>query len=335
MQRLHKSDVSGTILSGDEDWCHLMIPMEYDWRRHCSTSLGWNDPRGLDDDGIPLVENGLARDAEAAVELDDRNGALMWPERFGVKEVEAMKAGLGPYMASGRLQQSPQPKGGGIFKSEWWQVWEGTHFPIIDMVVASLDSAFTEKQENDPSALTVWGVFKHSGLGKTRVILIDAWRKHLQMHGSATPRLEHETLRLGDDAKVRRYKDTLWASRVGKSWGLVEWTVHTMRKWGASILLIEGKASGLTVHQELRRLHFDENWSVQLCQPKGDRVSRALAAQPTFAQGLVYAPVRDWSQMVIDEMELFPKGRYDDLTDSTTKDVGGLEDRAPSASTAR
>jgi hypothetical protein len=57
--------------------------MEYDWRRHCATSLGWNDPRGLDDDGIPLVENGLPRDAEAAVELDDRNGELMWPERFG------------------------------------------------------------------------------------------------------------------------------------------------------------------------------------------------------------------------------------------------------------
>jgi hypothetical protein len=23
MQRLHESDVSGTILSGDDDWCHL------------------------------------------------------------------------------------------------------------------------------------------------------------------------------------------------------------------------------------------------------------------------------------------------------------------------
>jgi hypothetical protein len=219
MQRLHEGDVSGTILSGDEDWCHLMIPMEYDWRRHCSTSLGWNDPRGLDDDGIPLVEDGTARDAEAAVELDDRNGELMWPERFGAKEVEAIKVGLGPYMASGRLQQSPQPKGGGIFKSEWWQVWEGTHFPVIDLVIASLDSAFTEKQENDPSALTVWGTFKHPETGKTRIILIDAWRKHLQMHGSATPRLEHEILQLGDDAKIRRYKDTLWAKRVGKAWG--------------------------------------------------------------------------------------------------------------------
>jgi phage terminase large subunit-like protein len=32
----------------------------------------------------------------------------------------------------------------------------------------------------------------------------------------------------------------------------------------------------------------------------------------------------DWSQLVIDEMELFPKGRYDDLTDSTTMAVSFL-----------
>jgi hypothetical protein len=41
----------------------------------------------------------------------------MWPERFGAKEAQAIKAGLGPYMASGRLQQSPQPKGGGAASS--------------------------------------------------------------------------------------------------------------------------------------------------------------------------------------------------------------------------
>jgi predicted phage terminase large subunit-like protein len=326
MQRLHESDVSGTILSGDdsERWTHLMIPMRYDPQRHCATSLGWNDPRGLADDGNPLVVDGQPRDAAAAAELAERDGELLWPERFGEKEVAAIEAGLGPYMASGRLEQSPQPKGGGIFKSEWWGVWEGTHFPIIDFVIASLDSAFTEKQENDPSALTVWGTFRHPDTGKTRVILIDAWRKHLSMHGSATPRLDHEIPQLGDDEKVKRYKATLFAKRVGGTWGLVEWVSHTMRKWGANILLIEGKASGLTVHQELRRLHADENWSVQLVNPKGDKVVRALAAQPTFAQGLVYAPVKDWSQLVIDEMSLFPKGRYDDLTDSTTMAIAFL-----------
>jgi len=42
---------------------------------------------------------------------DGRNGALMWPERSDVKEVAVIKAGLGPHMATGRPQQSPQPKG--------------------------------------------------------------------------------------------------------------------------------------------------------------------------------------------------------------------------------
>jgi len=65
---------------------------------------------------------------------------------------------------------------------------------------------------------------------------------------------------------------------------------------------------------------------------KGDKVARAYAAQPTFAQGLVYAPDRDWAQMVIDEAANFPKGRFDDLTDSTTQAINFLRTagRAPS-----
>jgi len=84
--------------------------MEYEHRRHCVTVLGWQDPRGLDDDGQPLIvrdEAGVPalRDEMAAQELEQRDGLLMWPERFGPKEIARIKAELGPYMASGRLQQ--------------------------------------------------------------------------------------------------------------------------------------------------------------------------------------------------------------------------------------
>jgi hypothetical protein len=48
----------------------------------------------------------------------------MWPERFGHAEIARIKAELGPYMASGRLQQSPMPAKGGIFQREWWQLYE-------------------------------------------------------------------------------------------------------------------------------------------------------------------------------------------------------------------
>ena len=74
-----------------------------------------------------------------------------------------MHAGLAPYLASGRLQQSPQPRGGGLFRREWWQLWDAPDgkFPVCDYVIASVDGAFTEKEENDPSAMTVWAIFKH------------------------------------------------------------------------------------------------------------------------------------------------------------------------------
>jgi hypothetical protein len=127
MQRLHEEDVSGTILASDEEWTHYCVPMKYDPARHCSTMLGWNDPRGVDEDGEPLVNllSRLPKDQNAArVLMQERAGALMWPERFGAEEVAKIERGLGPYMASGRLQQMPVPEKGGIFQRDWWQIWE-------------------------------------------------------------------------------------------------------------------------------------------------------------------------------------------------------------------
>ena len=92
------------------------------------TVLGWEDPRGLDDNAVPLVTvlpsgERVPRDAAAANELDKREGSLMWPERFGRTELARIKAELGPYLASGRLQQSPVPAKGGIFDRSWWRVY--------------------------------------------------------------------------------------------------------------------------------------------------------------------------------------------------------------------
>src|SRR5262249_59301892 len=81
MQRLHEEDVSGHILNSEwsGDWCHLMIPMQYEYRRHCVSVLGWQDPRGLDATGEKLPED----------EIEEREGTLMWPERFGAREVRS------------------------------------------------------------------------------------------------------------------------------------------------------------------------------------------------------------------------------------------------------
>jgi phage terminase large subunit-like protein len=59
---------------------------------------------------------------------------------------------------------------------------------------------------------------------------------------------------------------------------------------------------------------------------KGSKEARAYAAQPTFSQGLVFAPDRDWAEMVIEEMEAFPKHKYKDLTDSATQAIKFMRD---------
>jgi predicted phage terminase large subunit-like protein len=170
-------------------------------------------------------------------------------------------------------------------------------------VIASLDSAFTKNEQNDPSALTVWGIFRTREEDRVSVMLLHAWRKHLQMHGDPPPRLPNE-------------RDEQYRVRTSDQWGLVQWVAHTCRRFRVDHLLIEGKASGLTAADELRRLHGREGWMVRVCPVRGDKVSRALAVQPLFAQGLIWAPNRDWANLMIDEAAMFPLGRRDDLTDS-------------------
>jgi phage terminase large subunit-like protein len=59
--------------------------------------------------------------------------------------------------------------------------------------------------------------------------------------------------------------------------------------------------------------------------PQGDKVARAHAVVPMFAQGLIYAPNISWADdLVIAEMSQFPFGKRDDLTDSVTQALGFL-----------
>jgi predicted phage terminase large subunit-like protein len=303
MQRVHEDDVSGILLSLGLEYCHLMIPMEYDSSRAMdddgniiTTDIGWLDPRCVPE----------------APETND--GDLAWEERFSHNVCERTKKEVGPYAWAGQYQQSPAPRGGGIFKTSWWQVWESPDgkFPTFDLVIASVDSAFTSNEMNDPTGMTVWGVW-YNQEGKRRLMLMDAWRKHLQFSGVRTAYLTGET--------KQQYK-----RRVEETWGLMEWIKHTCERWKVDKLLIEAKGSGISAAQELRNRYGMQEWSTQLCQVKGDKVARAQGVQATFANLGVYCPIRDWSDMVMQEMAIFPAGKYDDLTDSATQAVKWLRD---------
>lgn len=89
-------------------------------------------------------------------------------------------------------------------------------FPPFSHVVASLDSAFTEKEQNDPSGLTIWGVFQ-TPEKKRRIMLVHAWRKHL----ASGPRVDKETY----ETKA------MYKQRTQSTWGLMEWVEDTCTRF--------------------------------------------------------------------------------------------------------
>lgn len=287
MQRLYEDDLTGHVLTQEAgDWVHLMLPMEYEPRRSCHTVLGFADPR-------------------------TEEGELLCEERVGYNDLQSLKRRLGPFGTAGQLQQSPTPRGGGIIKSEYWQAWpphveeledsqgrklKPIGYPEMDFILASIDTAMTEKQENDFSAMSIWGIWRDKR-DMPQIMLMEAWAEHLALHELVSRIIADCTRR-----KVDR-------------------------------ILIEAKNNGFSVHQEIMRLCRGAQWGLFLEPVKGDKVARAHACQPTFAAGQVWAPARNvggdvvflkWAQSVIEQCASLPKGANDDLADTATQAINHM-----------
>ena len=95
-----------------------------------------------------------------------------------------------------------------------------------------------------------------------------------------------------------------------------------------NLLLIENKAAGISVAQELRRLYGNEKFSVQLFDPKSqDKFARLVSVQHLFQEKLVYAPDRTWAEAVITQVGQFPRSKHDEYVDLTSMGLRYLRDR--------
>jgi predicted phage terminase large subunit-like protein len=109
-----------------------------------------------------------------------------------------------------------------------------------------------------------------------------------------------------------------WAERL-ELHQLVTKVAETLKKYKADAILIEDKAAGHSVAQELRRLYNHLGFMVITDNPNGiDKRSRLYSVQHIFAEGLVYAPDKSWADMVITQSAIFPKGKHDDLVDTVS-----------------
>ena len=102
---------------------------------------------------------------------------------------------------------------------------------------------------------------------------------------------------------------------------------ESCKKMKIDVLLIENKAAGISVAQELRRLYAHEDWSVRLVDPKSiDKLARLHSIQHLFAEGYVYSPDRAWADMVITQCAMFPKAKHDDLVDTVSMALRHMRD---------
>ena len=98
--------------------------------------------------------------------------------------------------------------------------------------------------------------------------------------------------------------------------------IDQIHRFKPAIVLIEDKASGIQLIQELRAMGHS---IVKECKPTGDKVMRALAQTASFEGGFVRLPKQAaWLEAYVLELTTFPRGKYDDQVDSTSQALGWI-----------
>ena len=265
MQRVHEKDLSGYLLKEEgRDWCHLCLPAEYEGSK-VITQIGWSDPR-------------------------KESGELLWPERFGRKELDALKRSLGEYGSAGQLQQRPAPAGGGRFRSAWFRYYtqDGEFYrlaktdgtvklvPIRDCNrICIIDPAGTDKMQNEKACYTVIQVWDITPAYD--MILVDQYREQVE-----TPEAANAGIRM-------------------------------IRKWDVPWLGVEIDGIGLGVVQTIR----SKGVTVRGIKAKGSKEARSETAEIRMSNGTVYLPANaPWLFDFQQELLLFPNSEHKDQVDA-------------------
>ena len=223
--------------------------------------------------------------------LDPRKteGELLWPARIGETEMVALETSLGTYGTAGQLQQRPSPAGGGIFKISWWQHYRANALPPLRRIVQSWDTAFKTKTSNDYSVCTTWGEGQDN-----KLYLLDVWKDKVEF-----PDLKR-----------------IVVSKYAQSWNGMS----------PSVVLVEDKASGQSLIQELRR---ETKLNIIAVKVDADKVTRAYAVTPMIEGQRVYlAEGAPWYADYVASLASFPNGAHDDDVDSTTQALTYFSDGA-------
>ena len=225
-----------------------------------------------------VIELPAVLDEKASKILKRPKGQALWPEAYDKKRLEEIKKTAGSREWNSLYMQRPSAEEGNILKRYWWKEWKEDNPPECNYILQSWDTAYTVKSTSDYSAVTTWGIFEHNGI--QNAILLSARRERWEF-----PELKSEAINLYNEFKP-------------------------------DVVLIEAKASGWSLIQELQRAGIP---ITPFNPKKADKKTRAHSVTPLFESGRVWYPSsKYWAEDVINQCAQFPSSNYDDLVDSTT-----------------
>ena len=229
-------------------------------------------------EGWDVIEFPAILNERAATMLELKEGDPLWEESYPLPRLQEIKKTIGTREWSSLYAQKPSVEEGNIIKRWWWKTWTREQPPEMDYIVQSWDTAYTVTETSDYSACTTWGDF--SGEGGYNLFLIDSFREKLTF-----PELKNQA-------------------------------VHLYNELQPDLVLVEAKASGWSLVQELMRTGIP----ITPFNPKKmDKLARVHSVAPLFEGGRIWAPDTDESADVMNQFAMFPNTKHDDLVDSTTQ----------------
>lgn len=208
-------------------------------------------------------------------------GELLWPTRMTRAVVERDKKVMGSYAAAGQFQQRPAPRGGSMFQREWFEVIPESKVPKTGLRdVRGWDLAATEA---DSAAYTAGVRVKYHQESNTFYIF-------------------HALRFRGSPSKVDKGLQNT-ASQDGKA------TV-------ISIPQDPGQAGKSQVKYFAKLL---VGYILKFSPESGDKELRAAPFASQAEQGNVKVVQGSWNGEYFDELVMFPKGKFKDQVDATSR----------------
>jgi predicted phage terminase large subunit-like protein len=218
----------------------------------------------------------------AILHENTENEKSLWPDQWSLESLKATKASIDPRYWNAQYMQQPTADTAAIISRKHWRIWPHEEPPPCEFIIQSWDTAFETKNNSDYSACTTWGVWYNEEEGNSpQLMLLDAFKDRM-----AFPELK---------------------TVAHKHW----------REWDPDAFIIEKKAAGAPLIQELRNMGIPVD---EFSPSRGnDKMVRVNAIADLFASGKVWAPDTRWAREVIEEVASFPVGEHDDYVDTTSQ----------------